>query len=42
VTVTYRHEEGKTRGDLRHNFRLRTDLNGEPPLDLTATLHVEP
>ena len=42
VTVAYRPEEGNTRGDLRRVFRVHTDLPGEPPLDLTATLHVNP
>jgi hypothetical protein len=42
VTVAYNPEEGKTRGDIRHVFRVHTDLAGEPPLDLTATLHVAP
>ena len=42
VTVNYRPEEGTTRGDLRHTFRVLTDLPGEPPVDLTATLHVDP
>jgi hypothetical protein len=42
VTVAYKPEEGKTRGDLRKVFRVQTDLPGEPPLDLTAILHVDP
>ena len=42
VTVAYKPEEGTTRGDIRHNFRVHTDLPGEPPLELTATLHVDP
>jgi hypothetical protein len=42
LTVSYRPEEGKARGDLRRVFRLHTDLIGEPPLELTATLHVDP
>jgi hypothetical protein len=42
LTVSYRPEEGRTRGDLRHVFRVATDLPGEPPLDLTVTCHVEP
>jgi hypothetical protein len=42
VTVSYKPEEGKTRGDLRKVFRVHTDLPGEPPLDLAATLHVDP
>ncbi len=42
LTVTYKPEEGTTRGDLRRVFRVYTDLAGEPPLDLTATLHIAP
>ena len=42
VKVTYNPEQGTMRGDLRHTFRVHTDLPGEPPLELTATLHVEP
>ncbi len=42
VTVAYRPEESSLRGDLRRVFRVVTDLPGEGPLDLTATLHIEP
>ena len=42
VTVAYKPEEGTTRGDLRRVFRVHTDLPDEPPVDLTATLHVAP
>jgi hypothetical protein len=42
LTVDYRPEEAQTRGDLRRVFRVHTDLDSEPPLDLTATLHVAP
>ena len=42
LTVAYKAEEGSTRGDLRRVFRVHTDLAGEPPLDLTATLHIAP
>jgi hypothetical protein len=42
VTVAYKPEAGTTRGDIRHSFRVHTDLPGEPPLELTATLHVDP
>ena len=42
LTASYRPDEGNSRGDLRHTFRILTDLPGEPPLDLTATLHVDP
>lgn len=42
VTVAYKPEDGALRGDIRHLFRVYTDLPGEAPLDLTATLHVAP
>ncbi len=42
VTVAYNPETGNTRGDLKKVFRVRTDIAGEPPLDLTATIHVAP
>jgi hypothetical protein len=42
VTVAYKPDDGTTRGDIRHVFRVHTDLPGEPPLDLTATLHIAP
>jgi hypothetical protein len=42
LTVAYRPEEGRTRGDLKHVFRVVTDLPGEPALELTVTGHVEP
>ncbi len=42
VTVAYKPDEGTTRGDIRRVFRVHTDLPGELPLDLTATLHVAP
>ncbi len=42
VTVAYKPDEGTTRGDIRRVFRVQTDLPGEPPIDLTATLHVVP
>jgi hypothetical protein len=42
VTVAYKPEEGSTRGDIRHVFRVHTDLPDEPTVDLTATLHVDP
>ncbi len=42
LTVAYKPEEGTMRGDLRRVFRVHTDLPGEPPLDLMATLHVAP
>ena len=42
LTVFYRPELGTTRGDLRRTLRVRTDLPGEPPLELTLTAHVDP
>jgi hypothetical protein len=42
LTLSYNPEEGTTRGDLRRTFRVVTDLPGEPPLELTATLSVSP
>jgi Protein of unknown function (DUF1573) len=42
LTLTYNRAEGSTRGDLNKTFRITTDLPGEPPIDVTATLHVEP
>jgi hypothetical protein len=42
VTVTYKPEEGTTRGDIRRVFRVHTDLPDEPALDLTAVLSVAP
>jgi hypothetical protein len=41
VTISYHSEESRVRGDLRHAFRVVTDLPGEGPLELTATLHVD-
>lgn len=42
VTISYNLDEGTTRGDLRHVFRLHTNLDGEPPLDLSTSLHASP
>jgi hypothetical protein len=42
VTVSYSPDEGTARGDIRKSFRIHTDLPGEGPVELTATLHVEP
>jgi hypothetical protein len=41
VTISYRPEEARTRGDLRRAFRVVTDLPGEESLELTATLHID-
>jgi hypothetical protein len=42
LTVSYHPEEGTSRGDLRRDFRVVTDLPGEAPVEVTATLHVDP
>lgn len=42
VTFSYRPEEGTSRGDIRHLFRVVTDLPGEPPLEVMATVQVNP
>jgi hypothetical protein len=42
LTVVYKPEEGRTRGDIRRTFRVITDLPGEPSLDLVASCHVDP
>jgi hypothetical protein len=42
LTLTYNPAEGTTRGDLTRTFRITSDLPGEPPIDVTATLHVNP
>jgi hypothetical protein len=42
IAVAYKPDEGTTRGDIRRVFRVYTDLPGEAPLDLMATLHVDP
>jgi hypothetical protein len=42
LTVVYKPEEGRSRGEVRHTFRVVTDLPGEPSLELIASCHVEP
>ncbi len=42
VTLTYKPIAGAPLGDLRRVFRVHTDLAGEPPLDVSAILHVSP
>lgn len=42
LTLTYNPARGTSRGDLVRTFRIVTDLPGEPPLDVSASLHVEP
>lgn len=38
LTLTYKPGQGTSQGDLRRTFQVKTDLPGEPPLELTATL----
>jgi hypothetical protein len=40
VTVSYRPDEGTSHGEVRHTFRVVTDLAGEPPLELNASAQV--
>jgi uncharacterized protein DUF1573 len=42
LNVTYNPEESKARGDLRRSFRVQTNLQGEPPVELSVSLHAEP
>jgi hypothetical protein len=42
LAVSYRPADGRSRGELRHVFRVITDLPGEPPLELTVTGRVDP
>lgn len=42
LTVRYNPEAGRALGDVRHVFRVLTDLAGEPPLNMTATISVSP
>lgn len=42
VTISFDPAGATTRGDLTRTFRITTDLPGEGPLDVTATLHVDP
>ena len=42
LNLSYRPDQGTTRGDVRRAFRVVTDLPGEPPLDVSASLHVDP
>ena len=41
LNVTYRPLPGGPKGDLRRTFRVRTDLPGEPPLEVSATVRAE-
>jgi hypothetical protein len=42
VSVTFQPDEATARGDVRHAFRIETDLEGEPALEVFAVIHVEP
>jgi hypothetical protein len=42
LTLSFRREEGTARGDLKRTFRIRTDLTGEPPVEVEATLRADP
>ena len=42
LTLTFNPAEAKIKGDLNKTFRITTDLPGEAPLDLSASLHVDP
>ena len=42
VTMTYNPKTGTSRGDLHKTFRIVTDIAGEPPVEVAATVHVEP
>ena len=40
LTVTFHSSPGQPKGDIRHTFRVHTDLADEPPLELMATSRV--
>lgn len=42
LNLSYHGATGSSRGDLRHGFRIVTDLPDEPPLEVTATVRVAP
>ena len=42
VNLSYDPRAGTTRGDLHKTFRITTSLAGEAPVDVQATVHVEP
>ena len=42
LTLGFNPAEAKVKGDLTRSFRVTTDLHGEAPLDLSASLHVDP
>jgi Protein of unknown function (DUF1573) len=42
LTLTFNPAQASMRGDLTKSFRITTDLPGEAPLDVSASLHVDP
>jgi hypothetical protein len=42
LTVSYKPDESTSRGMIQRTFRVHTDLPGEAPLELKATLHIAP
>lgn len=42
LTLTFNPAEAKVRGDLVKSFRITTDLPGEAPVDVSASLHLQP
>ncbi len=42
LTVTYDPRTSNMCGDLRRSFKLTTDLADEAPIELNATLHIDP
>jgi hypothetical protein len=42
LTVSFKPEESTARGTLQRTFRVHTDLPGEAPIEVKATLHVAP
>jgi hypothetical protein len=42
LTLTFNPAEGTMKGDVTRTFKITTDLPGEPPIEVSATLHVEP
>ena len=41
LTVSYQSDKPTTHGEIRKSFRVHTDLPGEPPLELNATLQAD-
>lgn len=42
LTLSFDPADSKARGDLSKTFRITTDLPGEAPLDVAASLHINP